>query len=46
VIEATTNPAVLGKLVVNREPTSGRIFFVNTPINYPHMADNTVKAVY
>lgn len=43
-IEATTNPVIWGKLVVNRELTSGRIFFANTPISYPHMANVTVKA--
>ena len=43
-IEAATNPVISGKLVANREPTSGRIFFVSTPINYPPKTDKIVKA--
>lgn len=43
-IEDSANPINYGKLAVIREPTSGRSFFVNTPINYPHMTDNIVKA--
>ena len=45
-IEATTHLVIWKELVVSKEPTSRRIFLVNTPINYPPMVDKINKVAF